>query len=68
MSHDDPEFGTYATPLKALAGEAFPIKAVIRVLVEDVEPLLAPSLWMYPNVEPAERRAGVLAAYGVTDA
>ena len=68
IAPDDDAFPTLVAPLRELAGEAFPIRAVIRVTVQDVEPLSAPSLWMYPDVDPAQRRAGVLAAYGVVDA
>ena len=68
VTPDHDAFPTVVAPLRELAGAAFPIKAVIRVAVQDVERLSAPSLWMYPDVDPAQRRAGVLEAYGVVDA
>lgn len=67
VTPDASDFALLVAPLRVMAGEAFPIKAVIRVIVEAIEPLVAPSLWMYPDADPAERRAGVLANYGVTD-
>lgn len=63
----DPGFEALAAPLRALAGPRFPVRAVIQVEVQMVSPILAPSLWMYPDTSSSERRAGVLSAYGVID-
>lgn len=62
------DFAAIAAPLIAMAGPAFPVQAVIRVSVRESRSIEAPSLWMYPDVDPAERRAAVLRAYGVQEA
>lgn len=56
-----------SAPLVALAGRSFPLRSVIRVKVERAKKILAPSLWMYPDRDAAERRAAVLERYGVQD-
>ncbi|MFT4030304.1 MAG: pyridoxamine 5'-phosphate oxidase family protein [Protaetiibacter sp.] len=64
----DPGFESLSEPLRAKAGPDFPIRSVIVVQVARFSPILAPSLWMFPDVSRSARRAGVLAAYGVRDA
>lgn len=64
----DPEFEALAAPLRSIAGPLYPVRSVVRVRVERVSRILAPSLWMYPEMPEAERRSGVLRAYGVRDA
>ncbi|MFZ1410308.1 MAG: pyridoxamine 5'-phosphate oxidase family protein [Micropruina sp.] len=54
-------------PLRRLVGDAFPIRAVICVEVDRVTRILAPSVWMYPDVPRGQRREGALKAYGVRD-
>lgn len=68
IRRDHPEFAVVAAPLLAIAEPAFPVRAVIRVSVREERSFSAPSLWMYPDVDPATRRDGVLGAYGVRDA
>lgn len=62
-----PDFESVSAPLRGIAGPNFPIRSVIQVRVEEIARVLAPSLWMYPDVPSAERRAGALRSYGVRD-
>lgn len=64
---EEPEFEALAAPLRELAGPRFAIRSVIEVTVESTARIVAPSLWMYPDVDPAERRAAVLATYRVRE-
>jgi len=68
VSPGDADFTEVSRPLCEIAREKYPIRSVIRVRVDRVTRILAPSLWMYPDVDAVERRAGVLDNYGVTDA
>lgn len=68
IRRDDPRFAEVAAPLVEIAEPAFHVGAAIRVVVREARPLAAPSLWKYPDADPALRRDGVLRAYGVRDA
>ena len=61
------EYAAWVPPLEAITQGAYPIKAVIRVEVERIEPILAPSYFLYPDVSATDRRAATLRTYGVTD-
>lgn len=64
---ESPEFPSLLAPLVELAGPGFPVRGVIRVTVESVSRILAPSIWMHPDVPENERRRSALRAYGVRD-
>ncbi len=68
IHRDDAAFEAVAAPLVEMAEPAFPVRAVIRVVVREAKPVVAPSLWMYPDADAEKRRGGVLRAYGVRDA
>lgn len=67
LSEGSEGFAEAAAPLQQMAGPDFPLKGVIRVTVTKVARILAPSLWMYPDVPAAACREQVLRNYGVTD-
>ena len=62
------DYTAWVAPLEAITKGAYPIKAVIRVAVDRAEPIIAPSYFMYPEVDRADRRAATLRTYGVLDA
>jgi hypothetical protein len=52
---DDPTFASLAAPLKALIGERFSLKGVIRVHVQECRPILAPSYLLIPETTKSEQ-------------
>lgn len=48
-----------------LGGRAFTIKAVIAVNVIEVQSILAPSYWRFPDTTEASQREAAMKAYGV---
>lgn len=63
----DPRWEELSPPLIELAGDAFPVRSVIRLSVERVKEIVAPSIWMYPDRDAVEVRSAVLDRYGVRD-
>jgi hypothetical protein len=63
---DHPAFARHAQPLQALAGECFPLKAVIRLRIESVTPYQAPSYHLIPGTTEATQVAAAMKTYGVT--
>lgn len=45
----------------------FPFSEVFVVEIDDVQPYMAPSWYLFPEMHPAERRSGALRSYGVRD-
>jgi hypothetical protein len=66
---DDPAFEGWVAPLREMAGDRYPIRSVFVVRVTDVEAIVAPSYWLFPNeaTEASQERAA-LRAYGVVRA
>lgn len=64
-----PDFARWVAPLRALAGERFPIRSVFVVRATAVEAIVAPSYWLFPDetTEASQVRAA-LRAYGVVGA
>lgn len=67
IDSDAEDFGLVAAPLCEVAGPQFPVRSVIRVSVERLVQILAPSIWMFPNVPVEDRRRGTMKAYGVRE-
>lgn len=65
----DPAFGRWVAPLKEIAGERYPIRSVFVVRAADVEAIVAPSYWLFPDetTEASQERAA-LRRYGVVRA
>ena len=68
VTPEEDAYSQWAGPLEAKAGPRFPIRAVIVVAVQAVEPIVAPSYWLYPEttteasqIEAAHRTYGVKA-------
>lgn len=63
---DSPAFAELAAPLLAMAGERFPFRTLIAVLIEQVKPILAPSYLLYPKETTEENQAtSAMKQYGV---
>lgn len=63
----DPAFGRWAKPLRAMAGERFPIHGVFVVRATAVEPIVAPSYRLYPTeTTEASQIESALRTYGVS--
>jgi predicted pyridoxine 5'-phosphate oxidase superfamily flavin-nucleotide-binding protein len=62
----DAAFERWVAPLRELAGERYPIRSVFVVRVTDVEAIVAPSYWLFPDetTEASQERAA-LRRYGV---
>lgn len=69
VAASDPAFGRLVAPLRAMAGDRYPIRSVIRVRATAVESIVAPSYWLFPTetTEASQERAA-LRAYGVVRA
>lgn len=61
-----PDFSKEAEKLLVMAGEAFPIQALLKIKVSKAAPILAPSYVMYPETTTETNRiAGALETYRV---
>jgi predicted pyridoxine 5'-phosphate oxidase superfamily flavin-nucleotide-binding protein len=69
VAPSDPAFARWVAPLRALAGDRFPIRSVFVVRAVAVEAIVAPSYWLFPDetTEASQERAA-LRAYGVVRA
>jgi predicted pyridoxine 5'-phosphate oxidase superfamily flavin-nucleotide-binding protein len=65
LDRHDPAFEHVARPLLALAGDAFPVSAAIRVTVERVATIVAPSYRLIPGTTEAGQIESAMATYGV---
>ncbi|EGI77412.1 pyridoxamine 5'-phosphate oxidase family protein [Hylemonella gracilis] len=62
----DADYARWADPLRAMAGERFPIHSVFVVRATKVEPIVAPSYRLYPlETSEAMQIEAALRAYGV---
>ena len=55
------------TRLEARTEGLFPFSEMFVVDVHDVKPFKSPSWHLFPDINPAERRAAALRTYGVQD-
>lgn len=51
--------------LQQLGGEGFPIKSIININVVTVEPIIAPSYWLYPDTTEKTQIEQSMSTYGV---
>lgn len=64
----DPRFAGLARTVLALAGDLYPVQAVIVLAVERVSPIIAPSYRLFPHRPVEARVAEAMARYGVRPA
>lgn len=51
--------------LQQLGGEEFPIKSIINISIATVEPIIAPSYWMFPETTEQTLIEQSMSTYGV---
>ena len=68
ITRTDEEFGTLALPLENLAGPRFPFASLFAIAIASVEPIVAPSYWMYPDTSEARQVESAMKRYGVRSA
>jgi len=44
------DYAGWAAPLLAMTGERIPVRRVLLITVQGVQPIVAPSYWLYPEV------------------
>lgn len=65
----DKEFSFWSAPLETKAGPRFPIHSVLVIHATRVEPILAPSYWLYPaETTESTQMESAMRSYGVQPA
>ena len=61
------DYAAWAAPLLAMAGERIPVRSVLLITVQTVQPIAAPSYWLFPEttteasqIEAARRSYGLV--------
>lgn len=65
LREGDPGYTDRLVPLRAIAGDAYPIHGIIAVTAEHTAPILAPSYFLFPEETEAEKIAAAKRTYGV---
>ncbi|MEM0964274.1 MAG: pyridoxamine 5'-phosphate oxidase family protein [Bacteroidota bacterium] len=65
LQETDPGYRERLAPLRAIAGDAYPIHGIISVRTEHIEPILAPSYFLFPDETEADKVAAAKRTYGV---
>ena len=62
----DADYAHWAAPLLAMAGERIPVRSVLLMTVQSIQPIVAPSYWLFPDttteasqIEAARRSYGL---------
>ena len=61
----DTGFNERHAPLYQLAGDRFPIRAVIEIEITETAPIVAPSYYLYPDTTEASQVDSAMHTYGV---
>ena len=63
---DDPDYSKWAAPLLLMTGDRFVVRSVLLMAVQTVQPIVAPSYWLYPETTTeASQAAAARLAYGL---
>ncbi|MEW8337134.1 MAG: pyridoxamine 5'-phosphate oxidase family protein [gamma proteobacterium symbiont of Ctena orbiculata] len=65
VEKDDAEFEPLLNELHKLGGENFPVRSIIKVAVEEAEPIVAPSYWLFPGTTEQSQIEQAMETYGV---
>lgn len=65
LTPEDMDFATIVQPLMRMAGPGFKIRAIVRVAVSKVAPIVAPSYAIFPERTEEEQRRRAFETYGV---
>lgn len=64
----DADYTHWATPLLAMAGDRLPVRSVLLIKVEAVQPIVAPSYWLFPETTTeASQIEAARCTYGLKD-
>jgi len=61
----DSAFEALLKELHQLGGEGFPVRSIIKIAVEAVEPIIAPSYWLFPETTEQSQVDQAMESYGV---
>ncbi|MEW8562476.1 MAG: pyridoxamine 5'-phosphate oxidase family protein [Candidatus Thiodiazotropha sp.] len=61
----DADFESMLNELHKLGGENFPVRSIIKVIVEEAEPIIAPSYWLFPETTEQSQIEQAMETYGV---
>jgi len=66
LHQGDADYAHWATPLLDMVGERIPVRSVLLIAVDAVQPIVAPSYWLFPEttteasqIEVAQRTYGL---------
>jgi len=65
LTKNDKDFEAMSEILFKMAGDKFPFKQIIEIVVESTKPIVAPSYLLYPETKEANQIKSALKAYGV---
>lgn len=68
VKSSDPAFPALAQPLAELAGARFPFVSLFRIDVRSVEPIVAPSYRVFPDIGETDQIEAAMRTYGVQPA
>lgn len=68
VAASDPSFAQQAAKLIAMAGDAFPIQALIKIKVTGSKPILAPRYVLFPETTEEAQIEEALKSYGFVEA
>jgi len=63
----DADYARWAAPVLAMAGDRIPVRSVLLIVVDAVQPIVGPSYWLFPEttteasqIEAAQRSYGLM--------
>lgn len=63
----DEGYDNWLSPLRGIVGQRFPVNSIFVIQATSVEPIVAPSYWLYPETTTRESQVeNALITYGVT--
>jgi len=65
LTNENEEYAAMQDVLSKMAGEKFPFKQIIEIVIDKVKPILAPSYLLYPETVENEQVESALKTYGV---
>jgi len=64
-SHED--FPLVESPLLTITQGTFPIQSIFKIHVSDIQPIIAPSYWLFPAITEETQIQSAMQTYGVED-
>lgn len=66
LQQGDSQYAEYLQRLRLLADERFPIQAIIAISVTGIQPIVAPSYWLFPDTTVEQQIDNALNTYKVS--